>query len=1484
MNKLYCQNLCLLAKLFLDHKTLYYDVEPFLFYVLTVVDRRGCHLVGYFSKEKHCAQKYNVSCIMTMPQYQRRGYGRFLIDFSYLLSREEGQAGTPEKPLSDLGRVSYHAYWKSVVLEYLHAHRGARAISIETMARETGLFVPDIALAFQLLNFVRCVRRGGSGIAIASHVVFCVDWTQVDALQERQQRLGARRLVIDAECLRWTPLLTPAFHMLKSDSEWEEHGEDGGGGGSGAGSTAAAGADSTEPGTAAGNNDAMAGSLQHPISVVAALQNSIAEISGVKSRGRKGRTQYRTSVPRKTPAISCTMPATIAVNAAVPLTPQNVGVPELEHTSSGRRRTRPSKFNETTYGMVQSRLNTTSRNALTNVVDNDTTISTSKCRPANIDDDDDEPMDISLDNSTTVTTAAAAAEPFAPDFDDTSPLRKFTRETKPDHPKRKRSVGDPASPNTTTPTHGDETATKRARTTDDCNNAATIAATARSRRGKSVARESSASSSPIPATGTPSRITNRRKTNAFDMTETIAAGPTTTDQLTNCPTIIDTAVATVMTLGTVPASHLTAAGKIDRRRKTFRDYMQEQQQQQQQQLLQQQQPTKTSSSGTESPTVAATTATTTEPRKIERRRKTIAKDHPPQQQQQHNSSNHLSESESPERRTRQSGHHKDQSAANSPIPSTTDALADPPKRGRRSVTKALEQQIPAADSPPLPPRGRGRPPRSVANTTSASVHSTDASRFDSPVTVASAADLSDDENSQMTVTTTASMTRKSMRRSGVRHTDDEQPSQSSPMQQSGSVHSEDDDGGAALAAALANKPQHAPKLRVKNALADMMLAAAAGSESPNESSASSPTITGKARRGNSGTRNICTAGAATAIGTGSSNSNNNINGPARISSRLAAASATNATSSVQSPLTVLSGDESSGNTTTAAVLRKQLTLPEMMALKAGSSPSSSSPAHSVMVTDGPVATSTISHEKPVTDISNVKPVHTTSSSGGGGVASEFMTPSQICSTTPAVTVGENPAPVSQKSEEVQRLMATTPKLRSKRIVAQNQAQHNSGSTGAVVSLIDNKTLASTTAATTTASIAATTTSAITSSSSATTLAPLDCPISNQNTSNVVDPTSAAVNRKMLEKMSSVVVTLTDISLDKNYVSELSGGLPNTPPLNPLAADQPNVTKNNVSGMAESAFSTVAATSGSETIDDRSVSALDERQAVAVAKKTKKPIQLSDDGAPDVVTKVSASKTGATDDLAAATTASASSMQQDTATRKLPVAIMPEIVDITQSPLGPEMPTTAPAPSTQSGEHISVITESRKSGTPEKSGTASTATPSSTASISPSTPSSNDRGLVDAAAAAAVAAEAQAERNKTPACSAADYDVLLQSVPMDIETTPPQTMEEDTPPPLLLPSTPALNNNADNATSVLKINENYSKPQTVQTASTTTTSPTESPATFTAVEQRPNVIVDSKESSPQKAGATMSSTTSSSSSISLPGVSSESKKLRRGCFR
>lgn len=50
VHKIYCQNLCLLAKLFLDHKTLFFDVTPFMFYVMCQVDQQGAHIIGYFSK------------------------------------------------------------------------------------------------------------------------------------------------------------------------------------------------------------------------------------------------------------------------------------------------------------------------------------------------------------------------------------------------------------------------------------------------------------------------------------------------------------------------------------------------------------------------------------------------------------------------------------------------------------------------------------------------------------------------------------------------------------------------------------------------------------------------------------------------------------------------------------------------------------------------------------------------------------------------------------------------------------------------------------------------------------------------------------------------------------------------------------------------------------------------------------------------------------------------------------------------------------------------------------------------------------------------------------------------------------------------------------------------------------------------------------------------------------------------------------------
>jgi len=151
--RIFCENLCLLAKLFLDHKTLYYDVEPFLFYIITEVDCNGAHMVGYFSKEKHSSEEYNLACILTLPCYQRKGYGKLMIAFSYELSRREGKLGTPERPISDLGLVSYRSYWVYALLEILHKHRGS--ISIAELSDMTKFRADDIVKTLQAFNLIR---------------------------------------------------------------------------------------------------------------------------------------------------------------------------------------------------------------------------------------------------------------------------------------------------------------------------------------------------------------------------------------------------------------------------------------------------------------------------------------------------------------------------------------------------------------------------------------------------------------------------------------------------------------------------------------------------------------------------------------------------------------------------------------------------------------------------------------------------------------------------------------------------------------------------------------------------------------------------------------------------------------------------------------------------------------------------------------------------------------------------------------------------------------------------------------------------------------------------------------------------------------------------------------------------------------------------------------------------------------------------------
>ncbi|KAI9837839.1 MAG: hypothetical protein M1819_006773 [Sarea resinae] len=132
-HKLFAQNLSLFAKLFLDNKSVFFDVSSFLYYILCYTppttgdsgigpaDGEGeeQQIIGFFSKEKMSWDNNNLACILVFPPYQRKGLGKILMGLSYELGRREGRFGGPEKPLSELGVKGYLSFWSATVARYI---------------------------------------------------------------------------------------------------------------------------------------------------------------------------------------------------------------------------------------------------------------------------------------------------------------------------------------------------------------------------------------------------------------------------------------------------------------------------------------------------------------------------------------------------------------------------------------------------------------------------------------------------------------------------------------------------------------------------------------------------------------------------------------------------------------------------------------------------------------------------------------------------------------------------------------------------------------------------------------------------------------------------------------------------------------------------------------------------------------------------------------------------------------------------------------------------------------------------------------------------------------------------------------------------------------------------------------------------------------------------------------------------------------------
>lgn len=136
---------------------------------------------------------YNLACILTFPSAQRQGFGRFLIAFSYELSKKEEKVGSPEKPLSDLGAVSYKSYWASTLLTVLKNYPG-RQLSVLDLTRMTSILTEDVVATLQMLELLQCVD--------GQFILVCVPAT-IDELLLKYPCSG---LLVDPDMLQWAPL------------------------------------------------------------------------------------------------------------------------------------------------------------------------------------------------------------------------------------------------------------------------------------------------------------------------------------------------------------------------------------------------------------------------------------------------------------------------------------------------------------------------------------------------------------------------------------------------------------------------------------------------------------------------------------------------------------------------------------------------------------------------------------------------------------------------------------------------------------------------------------------------------------------------------------------------------------------------------------------------------------------------------------------------------------------------------------------------------------------------------------------------------------------------------------------------------------------------------------------------------------------------------------------------------------------------------
>jgi histone acetyltransferase MYST1 len=137
---------------------------------------------------------YNLACILTFPCVQRQGIGRFLIEFSYALSKKEDKVGSPEKPLSDLGALGYRSYWAGVILRVLKKFNGF-ILSVVDITIATSILAEDVVSTLSMLGLLqKSSTPGDDGYLI---------YAPPDLIDELLKKYPDNKYTVNPDRLHW---------------------------------------------------------------------------------------------------------------------------------------------------------------------------------------------------------------------------------------------------------------------------------------------------------------------------------------------------------------------------------------------------------------------------------------------------------------------------------------------------------------------------------------------------------------------------------------------------------------------------------------------------------------------------------------------------------------------------------------------------------------------------------------------------------------------------------------------------------------------------------------------------------------------------------------------------------------------------------------------------------------------------------------------------------------------------------------------------------------------------------------------------------------------------------------------------------------------------------------------------------------------------------------------------------------------------------